>query len=323
MVSIIVPVYNTGPVAIKCLNSLLASEVPACELIVVDDGSTIDSFESFDKDLFTYIKMEKNFGQAYARNVGAQFSRGDILIFVDSDVVVEKDTIKKCIEELQDPSTDAVNAIISAEGPHKANTIGQYKNFYMEYFITKSTSGKKYIDFVHGAFFAIKKEAFSPWPVFREYGEDTLYGKKLADQGKKIKFSSKVKIFHLKNYNIASLMKNAFFISRGWTIISKPLNFAKNSKSRQSFFHAGLEQVASILIWYLMAITIFFSPMWVVIEFLVLCLLNSLFYLFILKKAGRKLFFISFICLNIEYLAMSVGIISGTLSSISWTIEND
>lgn len=97
MISIVIPAYNNPLQVKKLLDSIrpqLASD-PALEVIVVDDCSEGDAVrQTVEGSGFAkYMRLEKNSGPATARNAGARRSRGEIILFLDSDVVMNKDTI--------------------------------------------------------------------------------------------------------------------------------------------------------------------------------------------------------------------------------------
>lgn len=95
LLSLVVPVYNDSKSLVKCLSSIYKSEYRSYQVIVVNDGSTDDSLQvarSFD---CTVIDLPVNKGVANARNVGADEASGDILVFIDSDVVIDPDTLSK------------------------------------------------------------------------------------------------------------------------------------------------------------------------------------------------------------------------------------
>lgn len=89
LVSVIVPVYNTGNRLKQCLASIVNQGYPYIELIIVDDGSTdqspaiCDSFMMKDKRIRVYHIA--NSGVSEARNKGVRESHGEWLCFVDSD----------------------------------------------------------------------------------------------------------------------------------------------------------------------------------------------------------------------------------------------
>ncbi len=91
-VSIIMPAYNRGFILKYSAGSLLNQTYSNYEIVVVDDGST-DNTPEIMKELgaaspgkIKYIRQE-NAGPAGARNTGIKNSTGDVLLFIDSDVI--------------------------------------------------------------------------------------------------------------------------------------------------------------------------------------------------------------------------------------------
>lgn len=98
-ISVIVPVYNASRTLEQCLESLEQQTDTNYEIVVVDDCSTDGSLEIAEKTCeragFTLVTLTANKGQAVARNEGARVSKGEILVFVDSDVTVPEDWLAK------------------------------------------------------------------------------------------------------------------------------------------------------------------------------------------------------------------------------------
>ena len=92
-VSIIVPVYNREKLIGRCLKSICNQTYTNIEIIVVDDGSTDESYSvcnklaSIDKRIVLITKS--NSGVSATRNVGLKAASGDYLTFVDSDDYVD------------------------------------------------------------------------------------------------------------------------------------------------------------------------------------------------------------------------------------------
>ncbi len=86
LVSIVIPTYNGGSFLIESLKSALAQDYPNTEIIVVDDGSSVDISELIRPfaDRLTLIS-QKNLGPGAARNRGAKESRGEFIAFLDHD----------------------------------------------------------------------------------------------------------------------------------------------------------------------------------------------------------------------------------------------
>ena len=99
-VSVIVPVYNTRKYLRECLKSLEKQTIDSIEIIMVNDGSTDESFSIMEEfvrkhpDRFVLINKE-NGGQATARNLGIKQSHGEYIGFVDSDDKVDINMFQK------------------------------------------------------------------------------------------------------------------------------------------------------------------------------------------------------------------------------------
>jgi glycosyltransferase involved in cell wall biosynthesis len=86
LVSVIVPAYNRSQIIMDCLKSVMLQEVPF-EIIVVDDGSTDGTREIVTsiRDWRIKVIFQNNRGSSAARHRGVIESRGDWLLFLDSD----------------------------------------------------------------------------------------------------------------------------------------------------------------------------------------------------------------------------------------------
>ena len=97
LVSIIVPVYNTEKFVDKCLNSISNQIYKNLEIIIVNDGSTDNSFSICEKhkNIDSRIKIlnQKNQGLSAARNAALKIASGEFISFIDSDDFIEPDFI--------------------------------------------------------------------------------------------------------------------------------------------------------------------------------------------------------------------------------------
>ena len=127
-ISIIVPVYNNAKDLPECLSALVGSSCPTSEIIVVDDGSTDDTPIVADRMGVNVIRLGENSGVAAARNCGARHARGEILFFVDADVVVAPGAVERVVKVFEDnPELSAVFGSYDAQ-PRARGIVSQYRN---------------------------------------------------------------------------------------------------------------------------------------------------------------------------------------------------
>lgn len=87
-VSVIIPTYNRANLISKSIESVLNQTYTDFELIVIDDGSTDNTWDvvkSFDDERVKYVRHEKNKGLAASRNTGIKHSNGVFISFQDDD----------------------------------------------------------------------------------------------------------------------------------------------------------------------------------------------------------------------------------------------
>jgi len=104
--SVIIPVYNEEKYLSACLKSIFFQSLKPYEIIIVDDGSNDGSLfliVQIKKDLRIknmIVLKQKHQGPAVARNLGAKKARGEILIFLDTDMIYDKQYIKELIKPI-------------------------------------------------------------------------------------------------------------------------------------------------------------------------------------------------------------------------------
>ena len=113
LISVIIPAYNSQNTIELCIASVLSSDYENLEVIVVDDGST-DKTSDLASDFKDIIILKKiNGGAASARNYGACIAKGDFFYFLDSDVEIEVDTIRRMAKGASEYQVDLVNVCYS------------------------------------------------------------------------------------------------------------------------------------------------------------------------------------------------------------------
>lgn len=109
-ISVVIPTYNRKPILEKCLRALEQQVIPAgspitgYEVVVVDDGSTDGTVDWLQASSdFPHVRLleQPHLGPAAARNRGVEQAQGDIIVFIDSDLVVTETFLHSHAEGLQ------------------------------------------------------------------------------------------------------------------------------------------------------------------------------------------------------------------------------
>lgn len=112
LVSIIVPVYNGEKYIESCINSILKQSEEKFELIIVDDGSTDNTYSIANKysqiDKRVLILTKTNGGVSEARNYALDRANGKYIVFVDSDDLVENNYISSLLKYVIEENADLV-----------------------------------------------------------------------------------------------------------------------------------------------------------------------------------------------------------------------
>jgi GT2 family glycosyltransferase len=212
--SVVIPVYNGGNGLVKCLEALVASPRPPDELIIIDDAST-DGSTHLATRFGTVIacQSQQPIGPARARNLGAAHSQGDIVLFLDADVVVHLNTLV-LIERYftEHPEIDALFGSYDDFPAHR-NWVSLYKNLQHHY--VHHHSQPEASTFWTGVG-AIRREVFLKLGGFSESFsrpsiEDIELGVRLKANGYRIHLCPDVQVTHLKRWNMRNWLQTDIF----------------------------------------------------------------------------------------------------------------
>ena len=186
-ISVIIPSYNCEEYIEKTISSLNNSQFPIHEIIIVDDSSsdnTINILSSFNVKVHKQIKHTN---ANHCRNIGAQLSTGNILVFLDSDVIIKPDTLLNLINSFDNSEASAVVGLYAVNYTYK-NIFSKYKNLWIRYSYLKSQPS---IDWIFAAISGIKKDVFLQISGFDEslktnQIDDIELGKRISSLGLKI-----------------------------------------------------------------------------------------------------------------------------------------
>ncbi len=109
LTSVVIPTYNRLHILKKCLealeNQIFSEEIYDYEIVLVDDGSTDGTIDWLKKNYNQFPRLrlfeQSHGGPALGRNLGVDKSNGDIIVFIDSDLVVDKYFLSSHINSLK------------------------------------------------------------------------------------------------------------------------------------------------------------------------------------------------------------------------------
>ena len=219
-ISIVIPVYNSEGYLRTCLDGVRRSTVEPHEVIVVDDGSTDGSravAEEFGAQVF---ETGGRCGPAKARNLGARQATGDVVYFIDADVVVARDAIGRIVADFAaDPELAALMGSYDDQ-PGDPDFLSQYRNL-MHHFVHQNAR-REACTFWSGCG-AMRRDVFLEHDGFDEsYDrpaiEDIELGARLHHAGRKMILDREIQVTHLKKWTFFGLLKADIF-DRGipWT----------------------------------------------------------------------------------------------------------
>ncbi len=310
VISIIIPVHNGSRYLEKCLSSITRSSHGSYEMIVVDDGSTDGSAEIARSHGAIVLKLPHQSGPAAARNFGSKQAKGNILFFVDSDIVIKKETIARVIRGF-DKNPDVV-AIFGSydESPEEQDFFSQFKNLQHHY--VHQSSRAEAVTFWAGCG-AVRKEIFDHISGFDEerYSrpciEDIELGFRLKRMGYRILLDKDMQVKHLKRWTLRSLLRS--------DILDRAIPWTKlilESREKASDLNLQLSQKVSTL---LVGLTVVISLLAIYIPKLILVVLfllasilmiNYRLFMFLLRQKGLIFSFFAFVMYLLYYFYSGV-----------------
>lgn len=196
LISVIIPIYNTGDSAVKLLNKLTKQNYENLEIICVDDGSKDGSFDLVaeyirqsklkNKNLNMTILHQKNQGAAGARNLGLKKASGEYVTFIDSDDEVKKTHIEDLLKSLEKEPRNALSVCgyvyrrlrMQTEKDFFTNEIWtglEEVNFRAYILSLLASDGRMYAAINKMFRLSVIKKAKVEFPIGWDFAEDTMF----------------------------------------------------------------------------------------------------------------------------------------------------
>lgn len=180
-VSVIIPTRNRERIVSRCIECILNQDYSKYEIIIVDDGSEDNTKETLNRFLnyrnFKFISLSERRGPAFCRNLGVKESKGELIIFIDSDIFVNSNFISTHVKAHKNHPEGivAVGPVIAiSEIDTELSSKGSILDFSNAYFASGNASIPRDVFMKVGGFDEI----------FNVYGwEDIDFGLKLKASG--------------------------------------------------------------------------------------------------------------------------------------------
>lgn len=208
----IVPVFFGGKHFAACLASLVAALRPQDELLVVANGEGDGTWRAaLAHARARVLHNTHNGGPAGGRNFGVKSATGDILLFIDADVMVQRDCIERvarCFSEEED-----LAAVIGSydDDPGERNFLSQFKNLLHHYV---HQHGAVEASTFWGGCGAVRREIFLEIGGFnraRPTMEDIEFGYRLRAASHRIRLVHDLQVKHWKRWSTLKLLKSDVF----------------------------------------------------------------------------------------------------------------
>jgi len=315
MISIIVPAFNAEKTIPYCIKSLIAQKSKEkFEIIIVDDGSTDSTPTVVKKFKKAKLISQKNKGPAAARNNGVKHARGEIIVFVDSDCIAEKNWLEEMALPFKNPK------VVGVQGTYKSRQRELIARFEQLRIMQRHERMQRQesIDFIASFSAAFRKNAFLQVGGFDEAypmasGEDTDLSFKLAEKGRKMVFAPKAIVWHSHPVSFWKYLRVKFYRAF-WRI---PLYKRHSKKLAKDSYTSRVIKAQMLLAVFGIAsliLALALTGYWVVpFSLLVLIpILNLRFFVWALGK-DWKVAFASFAINFCESFALAFGLLLGVL----------
>ena len=266
-VSVIIPAYHEEKGIVATIKTILASTYRNIEIIIINDGSTLDNSDTAIKNFIKkyYAAMvgatnvvpiiydyQANAGKAAALNNGIKRSHGEIIICIDADCAMDRDCIRAFVQVLQDDTIQAACGNVKVGNMNSVLSTVQLFEYAASFYArqTDSLLGTLYV--ISGAAGAYRREVFDNIGLYgtrlRGGGEDVDMSIRVQQAGLKIAYAANAVVYT----EVPTLIKYLMKQRKRWTF-SRFMAF----KRYRSMIFSRKKEHNKILTWIVIPLIIF------------------------------------------------------------------
>lgn len=233
VVSIVIPTYNPGESLIELIGLLKKQEkIREIEITIVDSGSKDSTIEICKNEGINLIQIsQEQFSHSFARNLGADHSKGDILIFMTQDAMPTStlwasNLIKPIVKEgiaavsCMETCNEDIELYYKVSswthgkyiGVNEGDVVCSFKNFKTQEELRKSAS-------LNDVTCAVNHSVFNAFKYRHNYAEDLDLGIRLIKSGYKLKLMSSERVIHGHNRSAGYYVKRTLVEDKALAVI--------------------------------------------------------------------------------------------------------
>lgn len=209
-ISIIVPAYNEANTIRRVLESLLQLDYPKdqFEVIMIDDGSTDDTYKIAQEFFQVRSFTKKNGGKGSAVNLGIEKAQEEFIVILDADSFVSKNALKTMIGYFENSQVMAVTPTLKVYNPKGFWQRIQYIEYLFSVFFRKIFSFLGSVYVTPGPFSIYRKSFFDQYGGFEEDNltEDLEIALRIQSAGYEIQNSINAEVFTVAPNNFRDLL---------------------------------------------------------------------------------------------------------------------
>ena len=288
--SVIIPASDRPKTLDACLAAIAAADRPPDEVVVVDD--------------------EHVRSPASARNLGALRATGDILVFVDADVTVHRDSFERVRDVFE--HEDDVDALFGSydDDPPMSDAISGFRNL-LHHHVHQNGAGD--VQTFWAGFGAVRRRTFERLGGFSEHPvEDIELGMRLHSAGAKIRLDPQIQCSHLKRWGLWSMIRTDLLV-RGAPWVGLLLRHRSAAVGLNLGWRHRLSALASLAFVVCAALLL---PLPAVLSIVVLVALNLSFYRLLLRRRGVGQAFAGVVLHLVHHLVSIAAVVLGVVQYV-------
>ena len=252
-ISVVIPAASAPDVFRECLQSVCFNSVRPSEVLIIDDAMD-DKARDICRAFNVSVLKNPGKGVSAARNYGASRATGDIILFMDTDVIVPEHALATIKSLMKISDVQGLVGVQSLNVRYR-NFYSRYKNQWMRFTYRRLRND---IHLFYTSFAVIRRQVFLAIGGFDENYrmpsiEDTAFGAVLGREGIRIRPTPEIEVEHVKHYSLRSVLKTDFkrssalvrYVMRNW-LEQKSGGVRKTSVPRRFMLSAAIMAAAWI-----------------------------------------------------------------------------